>query len=346
MNSEAIKINTNSNLAWIKLIEGIAKDFSERANKYDSSCDFVAENYHQLKQHRFFSMPIPTRFGGGGADYKTLCHVIRTIGCHCGSTALSYAMHSHPVMVNAFKALRGDEKGKATVEKVAANELVIAGTGANDWLQSNGVATAVEGGYRINAHKRFVSGGPGADVFVSSSVIAADESNGEPEQVIHFAVPFSTQGVTIQNNWRTLGMRGTGSNDVLMNDVFVPEEAVAVKRPVGQWHPMWNVILPIALPIIVASYVGLAEAAVALAIKAARGKDFLASEIGQLQNELTIAQLALDDMIARNDNLQFTPDIANSDAILARKTIATTAVKNTVEYAASIVGGPGLPGCL
>lgn len=341
MNSEAIKITTDTNAVWVRLAETIGQSFAVRAKSYDENCDFVTDNYQQLKQHRFFSMAIPVRFGGGGADYKSLCDVVRTIGSYCGSTALCYAMHSHPVMVNVFKALRGDNKGKATVEKVAANELIIAGTGANDWLQSNGEAIVVEGGYLINAHKRFVSGGPGADIFVSSSVISANSKTGEPAQVIHFAVPFATKGVFIQNNWRTLGMRGTGSNDVLMDQVFVPEAAVVVKRPVGEWHPMWDVILPIALPIIVASYVGIAEAAVELAMKAAAGKDFLAAEIGQLQNELTIARLALDDMIARNDNLQFSPDIANSDAILARKTIATTAVKNTVELAASIVGGPG-----
>lgn len=349
MNPEVIPISshsTYSNQAWIEQAQVLAKQFGERAARYDSDCDFVAENYRQLKAQRFFSMAVAEQYGGGGADYPTLCTVVRTLGRQCGSTALAYAMHSHPLVVNLFKALRGDEKGRATVEKVAANELIIAGTGANDWLQSNGTATPVEGGYRVNAHKHFVSGGPGADVFVTSAVIKAEQSRDpvgsvEPDQVMHFSVPFSTKGITIGDNWRTLGMRGTGSNDVLMEDVFVPEAAVVVKRPVGQWHPMWDAILPVALPIIVSSYVGLAEAALEQALKAASGKEFLSAEIGQLENELTVAQLALDDMVARNDNLQFTPSIDNTDAILTRKTIATTAVKNSVDYAASIVGGPG-----
>ncbi|MEH6649946.1 MAG: acyl-CoA dehydrogenase family protein [Motiliproteus sp.] len=349
MNPEVIPISSHSaysNQAWIEQAQILAKLFDERAARYDSNGDFVAENYQLLKAHRFFSMPVAEQFGGGGADYQTLCTVVRTIGRHCGSTALAYAMHAHPLVANLFKALRGDEKGRATVEKVAANELIIAGTGANDWLQSSGTATPVKGGFRINAHKHFVSGGPGADVFVTSAVIHADERSAEdgsaaPDQVMHFSVPFSAPGIRIADNWRALGMRGTGSNDVLMENVFVPEEAVVVKRPVGQWHPMWDVILPIALPIVVSCYVGVAEAALEQALHAASGKDFLAAEVGQLKNELTVAQLALDDMIARNDNLQFTPSIDNTDAILSRKTIATTAVKNSVEYAASIVGGPG-----
>ncbi|MEH6578545.1 MAG: acyl-CoA dehydrogenase family protein [Amphritea sp.] len=341
MSQAILQIKTDSPPDWITQTEVIARDFTERASRHDSNCDFVSANYQQLKQQRFFSLPVPAQFGGGDADYKTLCDVVRIIGRHCGSTGLCYAMHSHPLVVNVFKALRGDEKAKSTIERVSANELIIAGTGANDWLQSNGVATAVEGGYRVTAHKRFVSGGPGANVFVSSAVLDGDAAAGESQQIIHFSVPFTTEGIAIEDNWRTLGMRGTGSNDVIMDNVFVPEAAVVVKRAVGQWHPMWNVILPIAMPIIVSCYVGLAEAAVEQAMKAAAGKDFLAADIGQLCNELTVAQLALDDMVYRNDNLQFTPNIANSDAILSRKSIATAAVKNTVEMAASIVGGPG-----
>ncbi len=324
---------------WLTLAREIAPAFADRAGDHDADCSFVGENYKDLRQNGFFTMAIPGQFGGGDADYRTLSDVIRELGRHCGSTGLSFAMHSHPVMLNVFKALRGDEKGKATVEKIAANNLVVAGTGANDWLQSSGEALPVEGGYRINAHKRFVSGGPGADVFVTSAVVPATDD--EPEQVIHFSIPFKTPGVEIQSNWRTLGMRGTGSNDVIIQDVFLADAAVAVKRPAGVWHPMWDVIIPIALPLIVSCYVGLAEAAVDLALKAARGKDFLAGDIGELQNDLAVAQLALDDMVRRNNNLQFKPDLANTDVIFARKSIATEAVKNTVEKAASLVGGPG-----
>jgi alkylation response protein AidB-like acyl-CoA dehydrogenase len=144
---------------------------------------------------------------------------------------------------------------------------VIAGTGANDWLASNGEAIEVDGGYRVNAHKRFVSGGPGADLFVTSAIFDGDDG---PE-VIHFAVPMASAGIEIQRNWDTLGMRGTGSNDIMMQDVFVPAEAVVARRPVGTWHPMWDVIVPVALPIIVSCYVGLAESAATYATFLLRG---------------------------------------------------------------------------
>ena len=322
---------------WVITAREIGEAFAARANEYDRDGKFVAANYEDMKAAGLFSAGIPTELGGGGATHAEVCSIVREIAKHCGSTALSYAMHSHPVMANVFKYMRGDEKAKATLEKIAGNQLVIAGTGANDWLASNGEAIEVEGGFRVNAHKRFVSGGPGADVFVTSAVFDGDEG---PE-VLHFAIPFKSDGVEIQSNWDTLGMRGTGSNDVLMKEVFVPEAAVVARRPVGVWHPMWDVIVPVALPIIVSAYVGLAEKAAEIAIGSACGRLDLAPTIGRMQNELTMAQIALEDSIRMADNLAFKPDMSVTDANLRRKSIVAKAVKNVVELAAELVGGQG-----
>jgi acyl-CoA dehydrogenase len=246
-------------------------------------------------------------------------------------------MHSHPVCVNVFKHVRGDAKATAALRKIAANDLVIAGTGANDWLASNGEAIEVDGGYRVNAHKRFVSGGPGADLFVTSAIFDGDDG---PE-VIHFAVPMASDGIEIQSNWDTLGMRGTGSNDILMKDVFVAAEAIVARRPVGTWHPMWDVIVPVALPIIVACYVGLAEAAATYALQAASGKPHQAPAVGQMQTDIAMTQMALDDMIRIVDDYAFAPDLAITSDVLTRKAIAARSVRSAIETASEIVGGAG-----
>lgn len=336
MSSTAINVKHTQH-DWVKTARDIGDDFAARASQHDREGEFVARNYADLRDQRLFSAGIPVELGGGGATHAEVCAVVRELGRHCGSTGLSYAMHSHPVCVNVFKHLRGDEKATAALGKIAGGELVIAGTGANDWLASNGEAIEVEGGFRVNAHKRFVSGGPGADLFVTSAVFDGDDG---PE-VLHFAVPMRGEGIEIQGNWDTLGMRGTGSNDILMKDVFVPAGAIVARRPVGTWHPMWDVIVPIALPIIVACYVGLAENAADLAVQSASGKPGHAAAIGRMQSELTTAKLALEDMIRVVDNYAFTPDLDTTSDILMRKAIAAQSVKAAVETASEIVGGAG-----
>ncbi len=322
---------------WAGRAWEIAPAIGERAASHDSDGCFVAANYALMKEQRLFSAGIPAELGGGGASHAEICSIVRSLGGACGSTALSYAMHSHPVAVNVFKYHRGDSQAQTALEKIAAGELVIAGTGANDWLASNGEAIEVEGGFRVNAHKRFVSGGPGANLFVTSAVLEGDGTS----EVLHFAVPMSSAGIEIQSNWDTLGMRGTGSNDIIMRDVFVPSTAVVARRPAGTWHPMWDVIVPIALPIIVSCYVGLAEQAAKLAIDAASGKPWQALTVGELKTELAVAEMALTEMTGIVDNYAFTPDLATTDAILVRKAIAARSVKNVVEIASELVGGGG-----
>jgi alkylation response protein AidB-like acyl-CoA dehydrogenase len=323
---------------WVARAQRLAPTFGARAADTDDSGAFVAENYAELRNEKFFSAGIPTELGGGGATYSELCDVVRTFGQHCGSTALAYAMHSHPILGSVFKYRRGDEAAANVLRMLASGELAVANTGANDWLGSSGNARAVEGGYRISARKRFVSGGPGADLLITSAACTTPDG----DEVLHFAVPMTTHGTKIADNWRTLGMRGTGSNDVVLDDVFVPDAAIVARRPAGEWHPLWDAVIPTALPLITAAYVGLAESAAKLAVDAARRQpQDLAGIVGEMLNELSVAQLALADMIRLNDDHGFKPSLALTDAIFARKAIAARAVKAVVEIAAELVGGPG-----
>jgi acyl-CoA dehydrogenase len=332
------KISEYSDTDWQALAAELGASLAQNAQENDKNGLFTTQNYALLREHGFFKIAIPQDLGGAGATHAQLCGVIREIGRHCGSTALSYSMHTHPVALNVFKHLRGDEKATATLRKIVDNDLVIAGTGANDWLESSGEMTAVEGGFRVTAHKHFVSGSPGAQVFVTSSTYAGE--NGR--EVLHFAIPFSSEGITHHDNWDTLGMRATGSNDVTLEQVFVPEAAIVARRPAGVWHPMWNVILPTAMPLIMSAYVGLADAAVTLAKKAAAKRpDELAPVLGEMLNQHSLAVIAHEDMVRLNQNHGFTPADQLSSDILTRKTLLATAAMRCVELGAEIVGGGG-----
>lgn len=330
--------STNTKTNYIESLRQMGETFAKRAVDYDKSAKFVSDNYEDLRTHGFFAAAIPIELGGGGADFEEMTDIVREIARHCASTALSFAMHTHPVAVNVYKHLHGDAVATKTLEKIAVNDLIIAGTGANDWLDSSGEAERVEGGYRVTAHKRFVSGAPGAQVFITS--VRYNSSDGV--EVLHFATPFGGEGLQLVETWDALGMRGTGSHDVIMNQVFVPDSAIVARRPAGVWHPMWNVILPTALPLITSAYVGLAEAATELAKTSARFRQAeLAPVVGEMMNTLTVAQMTLADMVRLNNNHRFKPNLTLADAMLRRKTIAADAIKQTVEFAAELVGGPG-----
>lgn len=323
---------------WLDLIHQLGPDFAARAKENDDTDTFLEENYKALKAHKFFSAAIPAELGGGGMSYRELCDVVRALAGYCASTALTFSMHQHIIALTVYNYLH-DKPGKPMLEKVAANELVLISTGGNDWLTSVGTMEKVEGGFRVNARKAFASGCLMGDM-LSTSAQYNDPKEGW--QVLHFPVAFSAEGVSIQRDWETMGMRATGSNTVVYDNVFVPDEAIAVRRPRGKFHEVWNLVLPSAMPIIMTAYLGAAEAAAAIATEKAKTKadnetiPYLAGEMGNL---LTIAQMAVEGMIDINDDYRFTPSLENSNAILIRKTIASKAILETAEKALETAGG-------
>lgn len=322
------------------IADSLAPAFAERIADLDASDGFVVENYAQLREAKVFSALVPTELGGGGATHSQMCSFLRRLGRHCSSTALALSMHQHLVSAAVVNHRTG-RPGRALLEKVAGDEAVLISTGANDWLGSNGSAERVEGGYRMSAVKPFTSGSPAGAAFVTS--VAYDDPADGP-QVLHFAVPAHAEGIVFLDDWQTLGMRATGSQTVRFDRVFVPESAVILKRPRGDYHAVFNVILTVALPLILSAYVGAAEAACAIARDRAAGRanDPVAPLlIGEMENMLATAQLACDDMVRIANDLDFEPSLDTTNTVLIRKTIAANHVILAAEKALEATGGAG-----
>jgi alkylation response protein AidB-like acyl-CoA dehydrogenase len=326
---------------WLELIHELGRDFEKRAAEHDEDDSFVSENYAALKQHRFFGAMVPEEFGGGGVSHSEMCEILRTLAHYCSSTALAHSMHQHLVAAALWKFKRG-QGGEPMLRNVAAKQLVLVSTGANDWLESSGEAVRVEGGYRVTAKKPFASQSSVGDVLVTSAPFN-DVANGW--QVLHFPVPMKSEGVTVLNDWRALGMRGTGSHSVKLDGLFVPESNVNLRRPRGEFHPVFNVVAAVAMPIVMSVYVGIAQKAAQIAIRAAkaqqRPKPHLAGMIGSMMNELTSAELHLQDMIRITNDLDFEPHNRVGQDILSRKTNTANACIGVVTKAMEIVGGQG-----
>jgi alkylation response protein AidB-like acyl-CoA dehydrogenase len=312
--------------------------FSERASSHDLEGRFVADNYALLKEHKLFSVGVPKELGGGGASHAELCGLLCELAQACGSTALALSMHQHLVAAAVWRSRRG-MPGEELLRKVAAAELVLVSTGAGDWVDSTGRAERVDGGFRVNAIKRFGSGCPGADLMITS---AAYDDPARGAEVLHFPLSMRAEGVSIRSDWDTLGMRGTGSHSIELKDVFVPDAAISMRRPQGQWHPSLSTVLIVAAPIFMSPYLGIATKAAALArANAAKQAKTPASlqSLGEMENDLVTARMAWSEMIALANGYDFEPTTENASAMLIRKTIATKAAIATVAKASEVVGG-------
>jgi len=326
---------------WAALARQLGTEFAPRAAAHDADDSFVAENFDILKQHGIFAAGVPQELGGGGASHAELGAFLRELAHQCGSTALALSMHTHLVAATVWRWRQGYAV-EPLLRRVVDEQLVLISSGGSDWLESSGTAEKVDGGFLVSARKIFASGCPRGDLLMTTAVY--DDPHDGPT-VLHFPVPFADAAVTIMDTWHTLGMRGTGSHDVLINGVFVPEETIALRRPQGQWHAFFIVNTAMAIPLVMAVYVGVAEAAHALALeRVAQKRDDPQTPylIGEMTNALVTAQMALEGMIAIAANYDFALVDETANGIFIRKTIAARAAIQTVEKAMELVGGSAL----
>jgi alkylation response protein AidB-like acyl-CoA dehydrogenase len=158
--------------------------------------------------------------------------------------------------------------------------------------------------------------------------------------VLHFALSMKAEGVRIVESWRAHGMRGTGSHDVEIAGAFVPDSAISARRVPGRWGPLFHTIYLIAFPIVYSVYVGVAEAARDIAVRHVKGKpgDPLAVlSVGELDTELTVAQLALEKMIDLAETAEPGPEVTNT--CLRCRSIAGSSAIRSVDKAVECVGG-------
>lgn len=324
---------------WMQVIEAIGPEFEAGAAARDADDAFIADHYPVFREHGLLSAMIPESLGGGGAPHSVVCAALRRLGYYDGSAALALSMHQHLVAAQVFNHLQG--KPARVLERVARDGVVLVSTGARDWLESNGEARRVDGGFRVSARKAFASGSPAGGIVVTSAPYRNPDAGW---QVLHFAVPMGAEGVSLLDDWQVHGMRATGSRTVMLDDVFVPEAAISLRRPRGEFHGVWDVVLGVALPLIAAAYVGVAERAAEIGLLCAGAhaqQPAVQWSVGEMRSALVVARTCHDRMVALANDLAFTPSLAVSDEMLVLKTQTVESARATVERAMEAAGGAG-----
>jgi alkylation response protein AidB-like acyl-CoA dehydrogenase len=323
-------------IAWA---DELGSTIAPYAAEHDRDGTFVTEAFEILRSSGFLSIAVPEELGGRGATIREVAMAQRQLARHCGSTALASSMHQHVTLFTAWRFRRELPGAEATLRRIANERIILVSTGGADFTTPRGTATAVDGGFRVSGRKVFASQVPVGDVFSTMFVL---DDDGTPV-VLNMAVPVKADGVTIHDNWDTLGMRGTGSHDVTIEDVFVPEDKVLARRPWGVVDPPLQVIVSIAMPVIAAVYLGVAEAAreaaVALVAGTPRAEDpTIQRQVGLMDNRLRVMSWALDGALraAGDDPAPAMSTVA--DVMAAKREIAVGGVE-VCDLAMEVGGG-------
>ena len=213
--------------------------FGPRAARYDREASFPFENYADLRQAGLLKICVPKAHGGLGSDFATYVMVAAEIGRHCGATALSWNMHVSSCMWSGFIAdaldmtpeQRADHEANRTrhyaniVERglVYSQPFSEGGAAAAGKAPWGTLARPVDGGYVIAGKKIFASLAGAADFY--GVLCTLDKPGATQRDSLYLAVPAGAKGVSVVGDWDPLGMRGTVSRTLLLDEVFVPHSA-------------------------------------------------------------------------------------------------------------------------
>jgi alkylation response protein AidB-like acyl-CoA dehydrogenase len=216
----------------------LAAEFSVRAGLHDRDASFPFENFNQLSEAGLLALTVPTALGGSGAGALDAARIINILGKADPSTALVLSMHyiQHLVMARSphWPGRLARKLARETVEGVALiNALRVEpdlGSPSRGGLPAT-IARKTETGWRLSGRKIYSTGAP---ILKWYAVWAkTDEPN---VRVGLFLVPAGLPGTRIVETWDHLGLRASGSHDIIFDDVVFPlDHEIDVRRP-EEWQ--------------------------------------------------------------------------------------------------------------
>ncbi|NKQ53112.1 flavin-dependent monooxygenase [Amycolatopsis sp. K13G38] len=180
----------------------------ERAQETEDTRRIPDESIKSLQETGFFKLLQPKRHGGYEADPVTFYTAVKLIASACGSTGwVASILGVHPWHLGLFDAQAQEDVWGEDVD-----------TRISSSYAPMGKAKVVDGGYRVSGRWSFSSGCDHATWVLLGGPAFKDD---QPVDFCTYLLPI--EDYKIIDVWDTVGLRGTGSNDILVEDVFVPQ---------------------------------------------------------------------------------------------------------------------------
>ncbi len=265
---------TPSGERMVELAERHAGELAERAEGHDRQATYPVDNIADMQESGLLSACVPAELGGlGVASVHDLAVGINRLARGDGSTALAANMHLAACwrLARSWSAARqaGDPAADGLAEGLAQfrDGEVLSSSAAAEAGTAPGycrtTARRVDGGWVVDGRKAFATSSPAASAL--SVFVRAVDVDGQ-EQLGVARVPRGAAGLEICDDWDGLGMRASGSGNLVLEGCFVPEDMLSLFGPLGATSPAMIQVTLFGLPGLVGAFLGIAEAAHSLAL--------------------------------------------------------------------------------
>jgi alkylation response protein AidB-like acyl-CoA dehydrogenase len=259
------------------------KEIAPHARHVDETGEFPAETFRKMGQLGLMGLPFPEELGGAGADSISTAIAIEEVARCCGSTALAYAAHLG--LGSAPIAMFGTPEQQRRFLTPAAEGRHLAAFGLTEpHAGSDAGATrttaALDGDeWVINGSKMWITNAPIAGHIIITAV--TDKERGK-KGISAIIVPGGTPGMTFGKHEPKMGLRGSVSTAIMLQDVRVPRENLLGER--GRGFVQFLQVLDGGRVGIGAMSVGLAQGAYEAAVSYAREREAFGRPIGAHQS--------------------------------------------------------------
>jgi alkylation response protein AidB-like acyl-CoA dehydrogenase len=221
---------TERQARFMTMADELATSAAARAEAYDRDNQFPFETFRELHEAGYLALTVPEEYGGHGATALEVALAQERLARGDGAVALAATMHLLHVGLLAqnrtwpsalLERLCHEIVHEGALINAAASEPDL-GSPSRGGLPST-TATRSGNGWRLNGRKSWTSLAPALRYF---TVLVALHEEGQPPRRANFLLPAGTPGLRIEETWDNLGMRATASHDIVLEDVFLPPEAL------------------------------------------------------------------------------------------------------------------------
>lgn len=220
----------------LALIGEMADSFKPLAQAVDEAGGFAFESAERLRASGYTTWAVPEEYGGTGMSVYELVLYQERIAMGDPALALAIGWHMGTVADLAAKKSWSEDKLAPFLQAVAAGKLMNRAAtekGTGSPTRGGKMQTTAEphgDGYVVTGRKTFTSLAPVLDLVVVNTTLI----DGDTEGPADFLIPMDAPGVSVDPVWNMMGMRGTGSHDLVLEDVVLPAEALVYRASAGK----------------------------------------------------------------------------------------------------------------
>jgi alkylation response protein AidB-like acyl-CoA dehydrogenase len=295
---EAMEDVERARKEWRRKAREVAKNVvAPQAAEIDETGEFARDLVKEYSKYGFLSLLIPKEYGGMDTDITSFCLVTEEIANICASSALLVivqAVGTMPVVLGGTDELKEMMLPRLAKEKGLVCFCLTEPESGSDAASIRTKAVLRGDQYLINGRKCFITNGGVADFY---TVFATTEPGKKMEGITGFVIEKGTPGLSIGKTEEKMGIRGSNTTEVILDDVKVPISQRIGEEGAGWWQMMRT--LNRSRPAIGAQAVGLAQGALDYLIRYGQEKGWLEGREDRLGVQLMLSDMAVEIEAAR-----------------------------------------------